>query len=75
MAIIANMGTWLVIVKEKNSHKKNTVNNPGPKPGEAKICQERGETIAVLKTKQNGLEEDIHEIKEDIKEIKRAVVK
>ena len=51
--------------------------NPGNngKPGAAKICQQRGEKIAVLETKQRRFEQDITEIKGDIKKIMGAVVK
>jgi hypothetical protein len=74
MAAVSNMATWLMILKGKNEAKRNAENN-GSKPGSAKICQQRGEKIAILETRQIRFEQDIKEIKEDIKEIKGAVVK
>jgi len=65
--IITNIG---LIARAVRNGKRNNI-----KPGEAKECRERGEKIAVLETKQTNLEKDIEEIKDDIKEIKRAVVK
>jgi len=45
MALIANVGTWLVILK-RNS--KKTTSNPGSNPGESKTCREHGEAISGL---------------------------
>jgi len=74
MAAVSNMATWLMIIKTKNETKKNAENN-GTRPGMAKICRDRGEKIAILETRQIRLEQDIREIKDDIKEIKGAVLK
>ena len=75
MAAVANMGTWLMIIKSKNGQKKNPGNNPGPTPGSAKVCIERGEKMAKMENEQQHFKEDIEEIKNDLKDIKRAVVK
>lgn len=76
MAAVANMGTWLMIIKSgRNEHKKNPGNNPGSAPGLAKVCIERGEKMAKMELEQDYLKEDILEIKGDLKEIKRAVVR
>ena len=49
--------------------------NPGTKqPGQAAVCIARGEKIVKLETEQTNFEKDIGEIKDDIKDIKKAVV-
>ena len=73
MAVVANMGTWLVIIRDRRAKNKNV--NPGLQPGQAEICIERGERIVKIETEHISLKEDIHEIKEAIKEIRMAVVK
>jgi len=65
--IITNIG---LIARAVRNNRKN-----GPKPGEDRICQERGEKIAIIETKQTRFEEDIKEIKGDLKAIREAVVK
>jgi len=50
MAIVANVGTWLVILKRNT---KKVTPNPGPihsviKPGEGLTCREHGESISAL---------------------------
>lgn len=70
MAAVSNMAAWLVILKGK----RNNNNSKGPKPGFAGVCIERGEKIVKMETKQNNFEKDIGEIKDDIKDIKKAVV-
>jgi len=74
MAAVSNMATWLMIIKGKNEKKAANGEN-GKSPGTAKICRERGEKLAVMETKQSQLEADIREIKEDLKEIKRILLK
>jgi len=74
MAAVSNMATWLMIIKGKNGKKLANGEN-GKSPGTAKICRERGEKLAVMETKQSQLEADIREIKEDLKEIKRILLK
>jgi hypothetical protein len=74
MAAVSNMATWLMIIKGKNGKKMPNGEN-GKLPGTAKICRERGEKLAVMETKQSQLEADIREIKEDLKEIKRILLK
>jgi hypothetical protein len=50
MAIVANVGTWLVILKR---NPKKATSNPGHspsvvKPGEGLTCREHGESISAL---------------------------
>lgn len=72
MAAVSNMATWLVIIRNKNG--KNTKsNNKGPKPGEAQECNTRAVRLGIIETKQSNYEEDVREIKKDIKEIKNVV--
>lgn len=65
--IVTNMG--LIIRAIRNGKRNHS------RPGTGEICQKRGEKIAVLQTKQTRFEDDIREIKDDIKMIKGAVVK
>jgi len=74
MAAVSNMAVWLVIVREKRNGGKRSSDRT-LKPGEAVECQRRGVKIAVMETKQSGYEENIKEIKRDIRSIKEAVKK
>jgi len=75
MAVVSNMATWLVIIRDKKSIGKAKVgdNCNGLKPGTARVCIEHGEKLAVLETKQSNIEKCIGEIKDDIKVIREAV--
>jgi hypothetical protein len=60
---------WFGSSNGKNGKKGNTTQfkyNPHP-PGESQICRENRDNIVQLKTKVEGLEEDIREIKTKIK--------
>jgi len=72
MAAVSNMGLWLYIIKGKRNN-TNKGGSKGSNPGQAAVCIERGEKITRMETKQENYEEDIREIKADIKEIKQAV--
>ena len=69
MAAVSNMATWLVIIKGRRENGKGN----GQRPGTARVCVERGEKIAVMKNRQDNFEEDVREIKQDVKDIKQAV--
>jgi len=77
MALIANVGTWLVILKR---YSKRVTPNPGPihsviKPGEGPTCREHGETLATLVEFKDTTKDALKEIKDDIRQIREAVVK
>jgi len=77
MAIVANVGTWLVILKRNT---KKVTPNPGPihsviKPGEGLTCREHGETLASLIEFRDTTKDALKEIKDDIRQIREAVVK
>lgn len=71
MAAVSNMGLWLKIVMDK---KKANGKSNNLLPGKADICIKRGEKLVELETRQDSYEEDVKEIKSDIKAIKGAVV-
>jgi hypothetical protein len=72
IAAVANMGSWLLIWRGRNGMRRNSNT---ARPGESKICRERGEKMAVLETRQNGFEADLVEIKGDLRAIREAVVR
>src|SRR4030042_1236401 len=53
--------------------KRRAKNGNGKPPGQAKICIDRGEKIAVMEEKHKNVEEDITEIKGDVKKLLQRI--
>ena len=76
MAAVSNMGLWLYIWRGNRGKKDDDGNRGGSRksnPGYGTICIERGKDLTRIMTKQERYDEDVREIKADIKEIKKAV--
>jgi len=71
MAAVASAGAWIKIIMD---NKRANGRGNGQPPGKAEICIRRGEKIVKIETEQEGLKEDIREIKAIVNEIRRAVV-
>jgi len=73
MAIVANVGTWLVILK-RNSKKVTpnpgpapiSGNSKGPRPGEGETCREHGEAIAGLIVSKDNTEKALVRIESKV---------
>jgi len=65
----------LYIIKENKGKKddRNKSDSRKSNPGYGTICIERGKNLTRMETKQERYDEDIREIRADIKEIKKAV--
>lgn len=70
--IVTNVGLLgREFIRSRKAKKNGNGNSKGP--GQAKICIERGEKIAVIEEKQKNFAGDITEIKTDIKTLLQRI--
>jgi hypothetical protein len=70
LAAVAAGGSWLSIFYTNRRAKRN-----GVKPGESLTCRKHGEDLASLIEFKDMTKESIREMKDDIRQIRDAVVK
>jgi hypothetical protein len=71
VAFATSSATFIKVLYDNKKNGNN--NNSSKKPGTAKVCIERGESLAVIKSELKNYDKDFKEIKTSLKNIEDKI--